>query len=152
MNTLFVQRTTPHRREYTRDVPKHFDGGDIDERGYWYGADMCCLECHETHEVRAGITATYLLKGKRRRTSGRERLCDQTLKEKNTMDNTFLNALLARHTDDCAEETVAVVAILARQYGWSPDVRADVARAVGKLVCVCVSNTAALLQEIEAAK
>jgi len=61
MNTVFVQRSTPYRREYTRDIPKHFDGGDIDDNGHWYGAEMSCLECHETHQMRQGITATYLL-------------------------------------------------------------------------------------------
>ena len=40
MNTVFVQRSTPYRREYTRDIPKHFDGGDIDDNGHWYGAEM----------------------------------------------------------------------------------------------------------------
>jgi hypothetical protein len=48
-------------REFTRNVPKHFDGGDIDNQGHWVGADMSCLECRETHPMRMGITATYLL-------------------------------------------------------------------------------------------
>jgi hypothetical protein len=51
----------PPRREFTRDVPKHFDGGDIDNNGRWYGEEMCCLECRETKHMRVGITATYLL-------------------------------------------------------------------------------------------
>lgn len=51
----------PHRREYTRDVPKTFDGGDIDDHGHWYGAEMSCLECHETEAMRMSITATYML-------------------------------------------------------------------------------------------
>lgn len=51
----------PARREYTRDVPKTFDGGDIDDHGHWYGAEMSCLECRETTHMRMGITATYLL-------------------------------------------------------------------------------------------
>jgi hypothetical protein len=37
------------------------DGGDIDDNGSWYGAEMGCLECHETTQLRSGITPTYLL-------------------------------------------------------------------------------------------
>lgn len=48
-------------REFTRNVPKTFDGGDINDTGHWRGADMCCLECRETSAMRIGITATYLL-------------------------------------------------------------------------------------------
>jgi transcription elongation factor Elf1 len=44
-----------------RNVPKTFDGGDIDNHGHWVGAEMSCLECHETAEVRMGLTATYML-------------------------------------------------------------------------------------------
>lgn len=50
-----------HRREYTRDVPKTFDGGDIDDNGHWRGAEMGCLECRTTRRMVVGPTATYLL-------------------------------------------------------------------------------------------
>lgn len=43
------------------NVPKHFDGGDIDDNGHWRGAEMCCLECRETTAMHCGITSTYLL-------------------------------------------------------------------------------------------
>lgn len=48
-------------REFMRDVPKHFDGGDIDHQGHWHGAAMCCLDCGETRPMRLGITPTYQL-------------------------------------------------------------------------------------------
>jgi hypothetical protein len=68
------------------------------------------------------------------------------------MDNDFLNALMSRHNDDCAEDTVATVATLAKKYGWPRDVRLDVAGHVAKLVCRTVTKTADLLMEIDAAK
>jgi hypothetical protein len=43
------------------DVPKHFDGGDIDWNGGWAGEAMCCLECRETTRMRIGVTPIYLL-------------------------------------------------------------------------------------------
>ena len=48
-------------RENMRKVPVTFDGGDINDNGQWRGEEMGCLECREIHQVRAGITATYLL-------------------------------------------------------------------------------------------
>lgn len=48
-------------RELTRNVPKAFDGGDIDNNGRWYGAEMCCRDCRETANMRMGMTATYML-------------------------------------------------------------------------------------------
>ena len=44
-----------------RDVPKHFDGGDIDDEQHWYGALMCCLECRNVDAMRMTVTRTYLL-------------------------------------------------------------------------------------------
>ena len=38
-----------------RNVPKSFDGGDIDNHGHWYGPDMSCLECRETTAMRSGL-------------------------------------------------------------------------------------------------
>ena len=43
------------------NVPKSFDGGDIDNHGHWWGQDMSCLECRETTAMRSGMTSTYLL-------------------------------------------------------------------------------------------
>lgn len=42
-----------------RDVPKHFDGGDVDDYGRWVGAEMGCLECRTTNAMMMGITLTY---------------------------------------------------------------------------------------------
>ncbi len=63
MNTPVIRTTfgNPPKRENMRNVPKHYDGGDINEHGSWRGAAMSCLECRETTDMRAGITATYLL-------------------------------------------------------------------------------------------
>ena len=44
-----------------RNVPKSFDGGDIDNHAHWYGPDMSCLECRETTAMRSGMTSIYLL-------------------------------------------------------------------------------------------
>lgn len=44
-----------------RDVPKIFDGGDIDYEGRWYGDRMCCLECRATEAMRMSPTSTYML-------------------------------------------------------------------------------------------
>lgn len=49
------------RRIDTANVPKHFDGGDIDNHGHWYGDAMGCLECRETRHMGMGCTSTYLL-------------------------------------------------------------------------------------------
>jgi hypothetical protein len=46
------------------NVPKSFDGGDIDNHGRWWGQDMSCLECRETTAMHAGITSSYLLASK----------------------------------------------------------------------------------------
>ena len=43
------------------NVPKSFDGGDIDDEGRWYGQDLSCLECRQTTAMRLSITSTYLL-------------------------------------------------------------------------------------------
>lgn len=63
--TLLLTRESggriPHR-EFTRNVPKHFDGGDIDKNGRWLGEHMSCLECRETAAMRMGITSTHTLK------------------------------------------------------------------------------------------
>ena len=48
-------------KDHLHNVPKTFDGGDIDVQGHWYGQDMCCLECGETTAMRSGLTRTYLL-------------------------------------------------------------------------------------------
>lgn len=48
-------------QENMRDVPKIFDGGDIDSSGHWEGALMCCLSCRETEPMRYTITGTYML-------------------------------------------------------------------------------------------
>jgi hypothetical protein len=62
MNVNTVIRTSnPPRREDTRGVPKHFDGGDIDWDGQWEGAEMGCLDCRETAPMATGMTATYLV-------------------------------------------------------------------------------------------
>ena len=68
------------------------------------------------------------------------------------MDNAFLNALMARHTDDCAEAVVVTVAVLAKQHGWDKPTRQDIAGVIARLVCDTVSKTAALMMEIDAAK
>lgn len=52
---------TLHPTPRMRDVPKHFDGGDIDGDGQWYGPDMSCLDCRATRPVRYTHTHTYLL-------------------------------------------------------------------------------------------
>jgi hypothetical protein len=63
MNTTIIRSTHGNvpQREYTRDVPKHFDSGDIDNNGRWYGSTMCCLECRDTDTMRMGIGGLYLL-------------------------------------------------------------------------------------------
>lgn len=60
-NVLHTTYGNVPRREFTRDVPKHFDGGDIDNNGHWVGEEMGCLECRETRQMRSSATATYLL-------------------------------------------------------------------------------------------
>jgi hypothetical protein len=51
----------PETKEYTRDIPKHFDSGDIDNDGRWYGSSMCCLECRTTDAMRMGAGGLFLL-------------------------------------------------------------------------------------------
>lgn len=60
-NVFHSTRGNVQERVLMRDVPKTFDSGDIDNHGRWIGEEMCCLECRETVEIRAGITSTYLL-------------------------------------------------------------------------------------------
>lgn len=40
-----------------------FDGGDINDHGSWVGAEMGCLECHETTRIRSGYVAQPYLRG-----------------------------------------------------------------------------------------
>lgn len=59
---LTIQRTSqPAVREFTRNVPKTFDGGDINTNGQWRGAEVGCLECRETAAMHYGGTATYMV-------------------------------------------------------------------------------------------
>ena len=34
-------------------MPVIFDGGDLDNQGWWRGGEICCLECHEETVLRA---------------------------------------------------------------------------------------------------
>jgi hypothetical protein len=62
MAVIWAQSNSkPAAREFMRNVPKYFDGGDIDNENHWYGEQMGCLECGEVDAVRTGITSTYLL-------------------------------------------------------------------------------------------
>jgi hypothetical protein len=68
------------------------------------------------------------------------------------MDKVFMHAVLSRHVDDCAEDTVAVVRELGKHYGWSDDVVAGVARVTARLVCEIVQKTAGVIEELHAAE
>jgi hypothetical protein len=39
----------------------HFDGGDTDAHGRWWGEAICCIACKETSRIRLGFTGTYLV-------------------------------------------------------------------------------------------
>lgn len=53
--------TDPLVPQGLHDVPKTYDGGDINAHGQWCGEDMCCLTCRETAPMCMGLTTTYLL-------------------------------------------------------------------------------------------
>ena len=38
----------------------HFDGGDIDNYGCWYGREICCLACRETVALRLGVNRIFM--------------------------------------------------------------------------------------------
>lgn len=62
MAIIWVQSNSkPPAREFMREVPKHFDGGDIDDDGHWRGPEMSCLECKETTAMHYGITARWFI-------------------------------------------------------------------------------------------
>jgi hypothetical protein len=39
----------------------HFDSGDIDDHGRWWGEAICCIACKETSRIRIGLTRTYMV-------------------------------------------------------------------------------------------